>query len=144
MNNKSNNARRSFLKGTVLSAAAAFVPLADAWSEEQSARLPAAHMAMPETQMLEVVVRGDLSGSEVNLELVPGSISQVIQFSGRRAFKISATPVKMDERFGQIYSLVLADKEGKVLEKMNVAGNTTATFSQYGVQIYLVSIAQAT
>ncbi|WP_225042825.1 hypothetical protein [Xanthomonas campestris] len=134
--------RRLFLLSAIATALLAASPIA-AYSAQQ-AETTAHHRAVPNKQILEVKVRGDLSGREVELQLSPGEISPVLVLPDNRKYRIRASIIRTDSRFGDIYALVLADAKGKTLAEMNIAGNTTATFGDHRVQIYLLPIEQTT
>ncbi|MEA9557588.1 hypothetical protein VC273_17305 [Xanthomonas nasturtii] len=133
--------RRRYLRGAVCIALFAASPIA-AYSAQQE-DTTALHRAIPKKQILEVKVRGDLSGRDVDLELSPGEISPVLVLPDNRKYRVKASIIRTDPRFGDIYALVLADAKGKTLAEMNIAGNTTATFGDHSVQIYLLPIEQA-
>ncbi|MCC5069566.1 hypothetical protein [Xanthomonas campestris] len=142
MKKMTTDERRRFLKGAATTAFLAASPIT-AYSVQQ-ANPNALHRAIPESQTLELKVRGDLSGTEIELQLIPGEISPILSLPNNRKYRVKASIVRTDPRFGHIYALVLADANGKTLAEMNIAGNTTATFSDHRVQIYLLSIEQAT
>ncbi|WP_349656900.1 hypothetical protein [Xanthomonas sp. 10-10] len=132
---------RRFLMGAVAIALLAASPIA-AYSA-QRANTTALQQATPRKQILEVKVRGDLSGREIDLQLSPGEISPVLILPDNRKYRVKASIIRTDHLFGDIYALVLADANGRTLAEMNIAGNTTATFSDHRVQIYLLPIEQA-
>ncbi|ATS23711.1 hypothetical protein PK69_19665 [Xanthomonas phaseoli pv. phaseoli] len=102
------------------------------------------HLVAPDRQLLEIRVRGDLSGRDVELELTPGELSPIVKLPDRRSYRVKASTIRTDPRFGPIYALVLADASGNPLNRMNIASNTTATFGEQRVQVYLLSLEQAT
>ncbi|PPV05506.1 hypothetical protein [Xanthomonas bromi] len=102
------------------------------------------HLVASERQLLDVRVRGDLSGRDVELQLMPGELSPVFKLPDNRTYRVKASMIRTDPRFGPNYALVFADASGDPLNRMNIASNTTATFGEQHVQVYLLSLEQAT
>ncbi|SBV52625.1 hypothetical protein XBLMG947_3422 [Xanthomonas bromi] len=75
---------------------------------------------------------------------MPGELSPVFKLPDNRTYRVKASMIRTDPRFGPNYALVFADASGDPLNRMNIASNTTATFGEQHVQVYLLSLEQAT
>ncbi len=91
-------------------------------------------------QFLTASIQADLTKPPVILDLTPGVMSEPVDLGVHGIYRVQCTPTRWDDRFGQIYSLVLADAEGKQLDQMNIGGNTTANFMSFGLQVYVLSV----
>lgn len=141
-----SSSRRKFLKSAAAATTAAamagmIAPIAYAGNGRSAAQPvdESNDFKVSPTQVLKVTVRGNLTGSEVDLELKPGQLSDPIDLGEKGIFRVSCTPLKKSSPFGPVYSLVLTDINGKLAEQMNIGSNTTATFTDLGVQVYLLS-----
>lgn len=102
------------------------------------------HEAILGTQIISVSLLGNLHDDPVNVLLAPGVLSDPINIRGNGTYRVMVTPAKVDPRFGQIFTFVLADANGKELTRMNLGNGATGTFSSFGVQAYIVSIQRGT
>ncbi|MCC8501450.1 hypothetical protein LN565_03085 [Xanthomonas euvesicatoria pv. euvesicatoria] len=141
MTNSPDDRRHRLLKATATFALLAASPLAIC-SGQPEYPTPQQQVAS-ESRLLEIRVRGDLSGRDVALQLAPGELSPGFKLPDRRTYRVKASMIRTDPRFGPIYALVLADVSGNPLNQMNIASNTTATFGKQRVQVYLLSLEQA-
>jgi|GEM_PF-6355438 hypothetical protein len=91
------------------------------------------------TQIFKITVRDDLTTPGVNLDLAPGQPSELIYLSKAGAIRVSCTPTGRKSAFGPSYSLVVSSESGETIGQMNIGSNTTATFTNLGVQIYMLS-----
>jgi len=91
-------------------------------------------------EFLTASILADLTQPPVTIDLTPGMMSEPVDLGVHGIYRVQCTPTRWDDRFGQIYSLVLADAEGKQLDQMNIGGNTTAHFMSFGLQVYVLSV----
>ena len=141
---KNQSNRRSFLKGTVALGAALAIPLAAANAQANATPSAAAHIPVANSQFLTVAVRGSLYENPISMMLQPGQLSDPINLGARGTYRVKVTPVETSPRFGQIFSVLLADSNGKELGEMKLGNSATATFTRYGVQAYILSTQNGT
>ncbi|HEY0232411.1 MAG TPA: hypothetical protein VGC55_14270 [Dokdonella sp.] len=146
------NSRRSFLHTVFTTTAVSLVSMLGlgrgAWASSDIAGVSPSTGQNPQAgavanRFLEVRIRGDLRSPPINFELVPGRMSDPIDLGAHGVFRVSCTPTHWNERYNrQVYSLVLADANGKQLGQMNIGSGATATFMDFGIQVNVLAIEQ--
>lgn len=139
--------RRDFLKsaGAMGLILAASVPVAGAAFAQTAMAAPGdTHAPIQGTQVFHVKVRTDLYSPPLDLDVVPGKLTDPVALKGKGLVRLRITPDKVDPHFGPSYHVVVTDAKGNKLAAMNIGSNTTATFENLGIQIYLLSVQQAT
>lgn len=139
--------RRDFLKsaGAVGLILAAGIPVAGtAFARAATAVTGDTHTPIQGTQVFHVKVRTDLYSAPLDLDVVPGKLTDPVTLRGKGVVRLRITPDKVNSRFGPSYQVLVTDAKGKKLAVMSVGSNTTATFESLGLQVYLLSVQQAT
>lgn len=141
------NDRRKFLKnvsalGLVLATVAPLAATGNVYAAVAGAER--AHAPIAGTQVFHVKVRGNLFAAPVDVDVYPGKLSAPLHVEGKGTVRLRITPDKIDPHFGPSYLLLVTDAKGKPLDSMKVGSNTTATFQSLGIQVYLLSVQQAT
>lgn len=139
--------RRKFLKsasvvgmGALIAAAA--VPSLGLATDASSGAAPLP-TAQNTSTIFAVKITNSLFNNPISVRLLPNELSDPIKLTDGSIYRVSVTPAGANSKFGQVYSLVLADQNGHKLDQMNVGSNTTATFHRFGVQVYMMSIQYA-
>lgn len=136
--------RRRFLKVTSALGAAALIglPLGFSTAKASDTNAPVLSNAQLVTsQVFHVKIRGNLYDSPVDIDAYPGVLSGPLQIKGRGSVRIRVTPAQaVNPKFGPVYLLTITDLNGKLLDSMKIGSNTTATFQDIGLQVYLISV----
>lgn len=141
-----DNARRTFLKGagSLSLVLAAGIPLLSANATSASADgIKNTHIPVANAQVFHVAVRGNLYDSPTDVDVYPGELSEPLLLHDRGTVRIKIALAGTNPKFGPFYLLTITDKSGKPLSSMNVGSNTTATFPNLGIQVYLLSVQQS-
>lgn len=140
---KNHEDRREFIKKTVtLAAALATVPFTPVVLGQQVRRVQ--HVPIPGTRIFNVSIRGSLTEKSTNILLAPNTVSDPINLIGKGVLRVMVVPGKVNPRFGQVFKVTLMDDSGTPLASMNLGNGATGTFTNYGVQVYILSIQQGT
>lgn len=139
MTTRTDQRRRAFIKGAVLTTAIALMPYTRSALAQAGPDIPAGDL--PPVQVLPTVVtiRGSLYEKSVRLiKLQPGVTSDAVSLTGNGAYRVRITPDYIHRSGEQVYTVTLIDaKSGATLDEMRAVGNMSATFTKYGVQVYL-------
>lgn len=145
-NKKADKSRRSFLKGagSLSLALAAGLPLLGASSVTANAvGAESSHIPIANSQLFHMKVRGSLYDPPADVDVYPGVLSQPLRLQSKGTVRVKIELAGTDPKFGPFYLVTITDYAGKPLGSMKIGSNTTATFQNLGLQVYLLSVQHA-